>query len=218
MTKRHFTSDQHIEHVLVSVLRMIPDAPLDEKGRPDLVAIGPERVNWALAEHSRVSAAAWDRVVGKDDLVYVVGDIAMNPRKGAFEWFQARPGRKVLICGNHDETAGFHSKGLQERLKPDWANTFEGGISDFAFLKFGKKRAAVSHYPYDGEGERDGEDRMPEVRLRDVGIPLIHGHEHSKHKAHTSALGTPQFHVGVDAWNFEPVPEETIVEWLEWVA
>ena len=213
MTKRWFTSDLHIQHALVA----------RERG-----FVVPGEFEWSereqnhvpkadTAAHDAAIAANWDRVVGKNDLVYVAGDIAMNPRKGAFEWLRARPGRKALICGNHDETAGFHSKGLAERLKPDWAGTFEAGITDFIFLKFAGKRAAVSHYPYDGEGERDIEDRLTEVRLRDVGIPLLHGHEHAKWTHHASKLGTPQLHIGLDGWNLELVPEETIQEWLEYL-
>jgi calcineurin-like phosphoesterase family protein len=213
MTKRWFTSDLHIEHTLVSRERgfVLP-------GVQDYDARTNSFVNAAdTGAHAEKVAENWDRVVGKDDTVYVLGDIAMNPRKGAFEWLRARPGRKVLICGNHDEVAGFHSKALTERLKPDWAETFAGGITDFLFLKFGGRRVALSHYPYEGEGSRDIEDRHTEVRLRDTGVPLLHGHTHAKHQAHTSEAGTPMFHVGLDAWGLELVPESTIVEWLDYL-
>ena len=212
MTKRWFTSDLHIQHALVA------------RNRGFVV---PGEFEWSEREqdhvpkadcdaHDAAVAANWDRVVRKDDIVYVAGDIAMNPRKGAFQWLRERPGRKILIAGNHDEVAGFHSKGLTERNKPDWAETFEA-ISDFAFLKIGGRRVALSHYPYEGEGERDGEDRMTEVRLRDVGIPLLHGHTHGRHQAHVSSAGTPMFHVGLDAWNLELVPESTIAEWVQYL-
>lgn len=220
MTKRHFTSDSHINHELVAVERMLRYVNvtrayqgLEALSRADL---SPEQITEMVEDHSRILAENWDRVVGSDDTVYVLGDIAMNPRKGAFEWFRARPGRKILIAGNHDEVAGFHSKGLTERQKPEWADIFFA-ISDFAFLKFGKQRVALSHYPYDGEGGRDMEDRMTEVRLRDEGIPLLHGHTHGRHQAHASKNGTPMFHVGPDAWDMELVPESAIVEWLEYL-
>lgn len=222
MTQRLYTTDPHINHELVSVERMLRRknklraelgmAPIPKE------ALTPEEIAEMIVQHRELLAANWDRAVGRDDTVYVLGDIAMNPNKGAFEWFRERPGKKILIAGNHDEVAGFRSKGLNARMRPEWADTF-ATITDFAFLKIGGHRVALSHYPYDGEGDREfeGGDRMPEVRLRDVGIPLLHGHTHGRHQAHTSELGTPMFHVGPDAWDMELVPESTIVEWLEYL-
>lgn len=222
MTKRLFTTDPHLYHELVSVERMLRrhNAELGPT-HPGFLRkedLTPEQIAQMVADHARILAENWDRVVGPDDTVYVLGDIAMNPKKGAFEWFAERPGRPVLIAGNHDEVAGFRSKGLNARIRPEWANTFVT-ITDFAFLKIGGHRVALSHYPYDGEGDREfeGGDRLEEVRLRDLGVPLLHGHTHARHQAHTSKLGTPMFHVGPDAWDMELVPESTIVEWLDYL-
>lgn len=222
MTKRHYTADLHINHELVSVERMLRRQNKVRAlfGLPDLLKedLSREQIELMIIDHRTVLAANWDRVVGRDDTVYVLGDIAMNPKKGAFEWLRERPGKKILIAGNHDEVAGFRSKGLNARMRPEWAGTFET-ISDFAFLKIGGHRVALSHYPYDGEGDREFEDgdRMLEARLRDVGVPLLHGHTHARHQAHTSSAGTPMFHVGPDAWNMELVPESTITEWLDYL-
>ena len=222
MTKRHFTTDPHINHELVSVERMLRRRNQERAavGRPLLRKedLTPAQIALFIAEHSAELAANWDRVVGRDDTVYVLGDIAMNPKKGAFDWFRERPGKKILIAGNHDEVAGFRSKGLNARMRPEWADTFET-ITDFAFLKIGGHRVALSHYPYDGEGDREfeGGDRMLEVRLRDEGVPLLHGHTHGRHQAHTSLKGTPMFHVGPDAWDLNLVSEATIIEWLDYL-
>ena len=222
MTKRHYTADLHINHELVSVERMLRRHNKMRVlfGLPELLKedLPREQIEQMIMDHRTVLAANWDRVVGRDDTVYVLGDIAMNPKKGAFEWLRERPGKKILIAGNHDEVAGFRSKGLNARMRPEWADTFET-ITDFAFLKIGGHRVALSHYPYDGEGDREfeGGDRMLEVRLRDEGVPLLHGHTHGRHQAHTSLKGTPMFHVGPDAWDMELVPESTIIEWLEYL-
>ena len=222
MTKRHFTTDPHINHELVSVERMLRRMNafsgvlrVEPRLKDDLT---PEEISEMIVQHRELLAHNWDRVVGRDDTVYVLGDIAMNPKKGAFDWFRERPGKKILIAGNHDEVAGFRSKGLNARMRPEWADTFET-ITDFAFLKIGGHRVALSHYPYDGEGDREfeGGDRLLEVRLRDEGVPLLHGHTHGRHQAHTSLKGTPMFHVGPDAWDMELVPEATIIEWLEYL-
>lgn len=215
MTKRFFTSDTHKGHGLVARERgfVVPDEFVwdaraqDHLPKPDTDA------------HDAAIAANWDRVVGPDDTVFVLGDISINPRReNAFEWFRERPGKKHLVCGNHDAVAGFHSKAVNEQQKPEWADTF-ATIRDFLFLKIGGRRVALSHYPYDGEGGREdiGEDRMPEVRLRDVGLPLLHGHTHEKLKYRLSAEGSHMFHVGLDAWDMGLVPESAIVEWLEYL-
>jgi calcineurin-like phosphoesterase family protein len=211
MTKRFFTSDTHIGHELVARLRgFYHDHPQSGEFGSDIQVAD-------TAAHDAKIAENWDRVVGPDDTVFVLGDISINPKRAnAFEWFRNRPGKKHLICGNHDAVAGFHSKALNEQQKSEWANTF-ATIRDFAFLKIAGHRIALSHYPYDGEGDRSLEDRMTEVRLRDVGLPLLHGHTHASHQAHLSERGTPMFHVGLDAWNLELVPESTIVEWAEYL-
>lgn len=216
MTKRFFTSDQHIGHELVSVLRMHPELPLTN-GRPDLDAFGKVNVRRAVEEHSRVQAENWDRVVGPDDTVFVLGDISINPKRdGAWNWFRERPGKKHLIAGNHDEVHSMHSKALQAQQDFNWTMTF-ATINSWARLKMLGRTVLLSHFPYEGEGSRDIEDRNSEYRLKDAGFPLLHGHTHAKHQAHTSASGSPMFHVGVDAWNLELVPESTIIEWLEYL-
>lgn len=206
MTKRFFTSDQHIGHRLVSGLRLLPEGTPRE-----------DVTDETIREHSRIQAENWDRVVGPDDTVFVLGDIAINPKRdGAWEWFRERPGKKHLIAGNHDEVHPMHSKALQAQQDWQWHGTF-ATINAWARLKINGRTVLMSHFPYDGEGTRTIEDRNVEYRLKDMGFPLLHGHTHAAHKAHTSALGSPMFHVGVDAWGLELVPESTIVEWLDYL-
>lgn len=47
---------------------------------------------------------AWRRVVGEDDTVIVLGDVAQLGLCGErLEWVLAAPGRKLLVFGNHDQ-------------------------------------------------------------------------------------------------------------------
>lgn len=193
MSKRFFTSDQHIGHKLVSGTRGFDD-PKDHDAK--------------LAEN-------WDRVVGPDDIVFVLGDISINPKRdGAFEWFRERPGKKHLIYGNHDEAHPMHSKALQAQQDPNWHETF-ATMNAWLRLKMVGRTVLLSHFPYEGEGSRDIEDRNVEYRLKDAGFPLLHGHTHAAHQAHLSKAGSHMFHVGVDAWGLELVPESTVQEWLD---
>lgn len=194
MTQRFFTSDLHIRHDLAVGYRgfRLEDGTVDHDA------------------YERTLAENWDSRVSKDDIVYVLGDIALNPRKGAFEWLDARPGRKILISGNHDEVASFHSKA--SKAQREWLKYFES-VHDFLQIKIGGQRVLLSHYPYSGEGTRDIEDRHTQFRLRDEGQPLLHGHIHSSE----DPANGHQLHVGLDAWNLELVHEKTVEDWLSGV-
>lgn len=193
---RFFTSDLHIRHDLPVRLRGfgLPDGSVDHDA------------------YEAVLAEKWDSRVRKDDIVYILGDLAMNPNKGAFEWIRARKGRKILISGNHDATAGLHS--TASRAQRDWLSMgIFDSIHDLLQIKVGGRRVLLSHYPYAGEGGRDIEDRHVQFRLRDLGQPLLHGHEH---KDNVLEEDIPhQFHVGLDSWDLELVHELSIEDWLK---
>ena len=57
-------------------------------------------------------------------------------------------------------------------------------------------------------------DPQTQWRLRDAGNPVLHGHTHSTEKVSFSACGTPQLHVGWDAWG-RPVRFHEIVALLK---
>jgi predicted phosphohydrolase len=57
-------------------------------------------------DHPAKIARDWDARVGDEDVVLVPGDISWAMRldgaMGDLDWFSARPGRKLLVRGNHD--------------------------------------------------------------------------------------------------------------------
>jgi calcineurin-like phosphoesterase family protein len=55
-----------------------------------------------LEEHDEILVAKWNSVVGKRDLVYVLGDVAFS-RQAFFKYVPQLNGRKVLVRGNHDD-------------------------------------------------------------------------------------------------------------------
>jgi uncharacterized protein len=63
-----------------------------------------ERFGWV--DHPARLGRAWDAAVRPDDVVIVAGDISwasrMNEVESDLAWIDARPGRKVLLRGNHD--------------------------------------------------------------------------------------------------------------------
>lgn len=65
---------------------------------------------------------AWDREVGPKDVVIVAGDISWATRAsevlGDLQWLHERPGRKVLLRGNHDFWWGDSSAKLRKLFDP----------------------------------------------------------------------------------------------------
>ena len=66
-------------------------------------------------------------------------------------------------------------------------------------------RVLLSHFPYAGDSH--DEDRYAQFRLRDEGIPLLHGHESFRERR--TKHGTWHINVGVDWWDYAPVAAET---------
>ena len=64
----------------------------------------------AWRDHPRRMAEAWDALVGPDDTVLLPGDLSWgrNLAEAApdLAWIAARPGRKLLLKGNHDSWWG----------------------------------------------------------------------------------------------------------------
>lgn len=54
-----------------------------------------------------------------------------------------------------------------------------------------------------------------QYRLRDMGIPIVHGHVHAPYIVSYTQPGTLQVHVGLDAWNLAPVREEAVVDLIK---
>jgi len=58
-------------------------------------------------------------------------------------------------------------------------------------------------------------DRYAQFRLRDEGIPLLHGHVHESFRERRTKKGTWGINVGVDWWGYAPVSAETLAQHLE---
>jgi calcineurin-like phosphoesterase family protein len=198
MSRVWYTSDPHFGHKRVSEIR------------------GFE----ATEEHDQHIIDKWNRVVKKNDIVYVLGDIAVGKHKYALDILKNLPGRKHLISGNHDIVHPYHSRGQSKKEQEQWLNTFET-IQPFLLRKSGGHKFLMSHFPYpqSGDGSTREGSRYDQFRLPDRGIPLLHGHTHGKETFHDSFYSTDwfriknQLHVGWDAWE-TLVPEDTVLEWL----
>ena len=55
-----------------------------------------------IEEHNQYIVDRYNSIVGKDDLVYILGDVGFTPKNRLSPWIHALHGRKILIVGNHD--------------------------------------------------------------------------------------------------------------------
>lgn len=193
---KYFTSDSHLGHT--NILKL-------GAGRPfrDLAHM-----------HSIFLKNAWD-VVGPDDDLYHLGDAAMGNFDDTIKLLAAFPGRnKFLVPGNHDKIfPGLNTVSRIERFTPMYEDagytilelhpliTLEADGESF--------EVRLSHIPYSLERYTGRSDKLAFARPIDDGKWLIHGHTHSSDKLSDNPR---EIHVGVDANDWTPVSELTIIE------
>lgn len=153
----------------------------------------------------------WNAVVHPDDKVYHLGDVALGPKDQWEAIFSRLNGHKVLIAGNHDAVSATAKE--KDRIKYSHLyGVFESVLQSAQVALPNGRTVNLSHFPYNGDSH-DG-DRFEEVRLEDNGVPLVHGHTHASSTITFSTIGTPQVHVGCDAWNYSPVSDQQVMDTL----
>ena len=207
-----FTSDPHIGHRAVAYQRRYGSWPSDRS------LVTPEDVEW----HDALLAERWDAAVGKDDIVWVLGDLVANPKHfdTALEWIAARPGTKNLVLGNHDPGHPMHrdSHKWQRRYLDAFESVQQSARRYIPLPDGSRQEVLLSHFPYDGDNGTEG--RHTQWRLRNEGVAILHGHVHSGEQltyvsyGPQGVLNTAQVHVGVDAWNMTPVSLEQVADLL----
>ncbi len=153
---RYWIADLHLGHAKVAELR-----------------------GFDVPEHDRTILGQL-RALRDTDEVWVLGDISSGmPEKEeqALEALALVPARLHLIAGNHDSVSSIHRKGYTRQAR--FAEVFDS-VQQFGRVRLHGRDALMSHYPYarsdDGPGR--GAGRYLEYRLRDEGLPLLHGHTH----------------------------------------
>lgn len=205
-----YTSDPHIGHGLVARERGFVFADRDPvfDSRTETYRYEPD-----TESHDAFLADMWDSSVRPEDTVFVLGDISISGKESALQWFDARPGTLHLIAGNHDPVHPAHRDSF--KVQPRWLQTF-ASVQPFLRRKLEGHYFLLSHFPYAGTGaEGHGvEDRYLQYRLIDEGMALLHGHTHGEEQVHFSDAGTPQLHVGLDAWGYNLVSTDTVAGFL----
>lgn len=185
MAETFLTSDTHLGHPHVAKLRGFA----------------------TVAEHDDAVCRSILRRTRAGGRLFLLGDLVMGPANEKWERLErlADLADEVhVVLGNHDRAHAGNGN-AHDHLQV-WSQIFTS-VQTATTLRYQGITWALSHFPYDGEGDgrNDRPDRWTAWRLRDEGTPLLHGHVHDTLRYRTSNLDTPMVHVGLDAWGMSPV-------------
>lgn len=183
-----YTSDTHFMHKYLA---------LDIRGFSSIEA------------HDETLIQNWNNCVRPEDSVWHLGDFSLKQPFDFSEILNRLNGTIHLISGNHDRCFS----GIRDSYKwqQPYYNAGFASVQSFARKKLDGIYVLLSHFPYSGD---HGEDRYTQYRLKNEGLPIIHGHTHLSERTSWAVL-TPQIHVGLDAWNLMPVHQEVVIELMK---
>lgn len=151
----------------------------------------------------------WNDTVGRDDVVLHLGDLALGPIQQSIALTARLNGRRFLVPGNHDRVSpAAQNRRTIERFTPIYERAGWTILPEIVQGTRAGRQLLASHYPYWGDTQEV--ERHTEHRPADRSVPLIHGHIH----AHDRGADRHQFHVGIDAFDYAPIPFTIVDAWL----
>lgn len=188
---QYFTSDLHLGHT-------------------NILHLGDGRPFNSIHEHNMAIIERYNAVVEEEDTVWFLGDIIMGDFERNIQLLQRFKGIKKFVVGNHDRLfKGENSHARIARSLPFYEKYFtEIHLNHAETTLPDGTEVTLSHFPY--TADHHDKPRWVEFRPVDNGGLLIHGHTHSD-SANTSAR---EYHVGVDAHNYSPVSENTVLDYF----
>lgn len=165
-----------------------------------------------IEEHDRMLVERWNNVVMSWDTVIHHGDVALGTFVESIQKVHLLNGYKVLVSGNHDRISSVEKESRRERFRPYYESVFQEIWPEVVEHEINGRKVVLSHYP--AEGDHTDEDRFVDIRPKDTGIPVLHGHTHQSEVVSYTKNGTMQIHVGVNSWDYRPVSEEEIDDFL----
>jgi calcineurin-like phosphoesterase family protein len=159
-----------------------------------------------VAEMQYVLITRHNSVVQQDDIVYHLGDLAMN-EKSVPRYLKRLNGTHYLICGNHDRChPKYGAKG--EAAKQRY---IEYGFKDI-YQTFHFDGFLLTHMPH-SEGGAHGLKYLQYRPTDDGKTWLLHGHTH---RPPETRVRTRLIDVGVDGNNFFPISLDAVKVIREW--
>jgi len=193
--KIFFTADYHLNHA--DIIRYC-DRPFIKKGdlNDDNDWKSQNIKSRRLDEMNNTIIDNHNSKVGKDDIVYHVGDFCFKKGFNATDWESQLNGKIIHIKGNHDK-----NNGVKTYIK-------------YALMEFGGLTFYVVHKPPEDKQVDTLESHI--ISMCDF---ILCGHVHNlwkykwievwnkSHKIKKLAIN-----VGVDVWGFEPITINTILK------
>lgn len=172
--------------------------------------------------HDAALIKAINKRVTANDTLYILGDVVSA--SNGLTWrdnlsiVDKLNGHKHLIAGNHDRCAPNMTNG--HLYQAAFLEHFES-VSTQVRLRVKGYEVMLSHYPYeinDAPSDIASNAHAYEAyQLRDLGMPVIHGHTHTSQLLTLTQKGTPQINVNVESlptW-LQPVSLSDIAALLE---
>ena len=144
-----------------------------------------------VSEMNEALIQNWNKVVHKDDTVYILGDVSFRCKKPeACELISRLKGHKILIRGNHD------LKGLE--------GVFDAEYDYYELKGYMKRPIILMHYP------------LLSWNQSNHGSLHLHGHQHNKpeYNLQMKSEGIFRYDVGVDTNNYTPISLKQIQSFL----
>jgi len=195
MIMKFFTSDGHIGHE--NILRLGDGRPFKSLGHMHATLIGNHNA-----------------VVGNDDDVYFLGDIAMGTLEDSIRVYQGMTGNKFFVPGNHDKLFSDNSKSYIEKHRKTYEDAGFTILPETTSVEIDGQEVLLSHFPYlkNSYGKQKKPIRHEKHHPADTGLPLLHGHTHQRENWDDNSRR--MYHIGVDSNDFTPVSESVIIAWL----
>lgn len=191
MSTNYFIADLHLRHDKLAKLRGFN----------------------SIEEHDKTVLDAL-RSVDTRSPIWILGDICSGSGGSTREALDklhrikfCRSAPMHLITGNHDLAWPGHRD--SHKWQRGFMEVFDS-VQPFARRKMRGRDVMLSHLPY--SGDHSATDRHSAYRLRDLMMPVIHGHTHGTEKLSISSLmGNRQVCVSWEAWE-RPVAQHEIEE------
>lgn len=212
---KHYTSDPHFWHINsirhsdrpwtrhLEEFKKSYNGPLNDTVIKNATVPDVEEMNQAMVDN-------WNRAVGKDDTVRVVGDFSLAHRPVELIAPQLN-GNLELIMGNHDHCHPAISKSEEKKANQmAFYKRYFKNIYLHLHDTIGDYEVIISHLPY----QTVPNEKYAKWRPIDDGKILICGHVHNKWKHKFTERGTLMVNVGVDVWNYTPVSEIELLAYI----
>jgi calcineurin-like phosphoesterase family protein len=160
--------------------------PTDHFGHANIIKYC-ERPFEDVRQHDEQLIKNWNKVVGKEDVIYHLGDFAFTKQARILEILEQLNGVIHLIRGNHDRKIRGHLETKFASVKDYCEISIKDEEMDH------KQTIVMSHYPFESWNKKHWRSFC------------LHGHTHG-----TSPYMFSRLDVGMDSHNYRPISYEEV--------